>query len=142
MKPKDLEEAYIDFTDNFKRWAPDGIIQIDLKTLCEMGLLNRDDFDEEEPDDVTQFFHVVESPDKITLHNEKFAVWIVPKVVDDIPTTLTYISQVVKKRPLLELVYATSGVYNTPKFILKVMQRFLIDVIDTDEVISSMGKKD
>ena len=51
MKPKDLEEAYIDFTDNFKRWAPDGIIQIDLKTLCEMGLLNRDDFDEEEPDD-------------------------------------------------------------------------------------------
>ncbi|NGX60433.1 MAG: hypothetical protein KR126chlam3_01606 [Chlamydiae bacterium] len=141
MTPNELEKAYNEFTTNFKKWAPDGIIEIDLETLCEMGLLNRDDLDEESPDEVTQFFHVTETPDKISLHNEKFAIWIVPQLLDNIPTTHTYISQLGKEGPQLELVYATAGVYNTPKFILKVLQHFLIDVIDTDAVISSIGKK-
>ncbi|MDN3507147.1 MAG: hypothetical protein P0S96_07960 [Simkaniaceae bacterium] len=142
MTPNEMEDAYAEFTTNFKKWAPDGIIEINLETLCEMGLLNKDDFDEEEPDDVTQYFHVTETPDKITLHNEKFAIWIVPEMVNDIPTTHTYISQLNKKKPHLELVYATAGVYNTPKFILKVLQHFLIDVIDTEAIISSIGKKE
>lgn len=141
MKPEDLEKAFAEFNANFKKWAPDGIIDIDLEALCEMGLLNKGDFDEEEPDEVTQYFHVTENEDKITLHNEKFAIWIVPKLVDDIPTTHTYISQINKSVPQLELVYANGGVYNTPKFILKVLQHFLIEVIDTDAVISSIGKK-
>ncbi len=142
MTPSELEEAYQGFNQNFKKWVPDGVIQIDLEALCEMGLLNREDFDEEEPDDVTHYFHVLETPDKITLHNEKFVVWIVPKTVNDISTTLTYIAQIQKKHSHLELVYETRGVYNTPKFILKVLQHFLIEVIDTDAVISSIGKKD
>ncbi len=142
MTPNEMEEAYKEFTTNFKKWAPDGIIEIDLEALCDMGLLNRDDFDEEEPDDVTQFFHVTETPDKITLHNEKFAIWIVPKMINEMPTTHTYISQLHKNVPHLELVYVTAGVYNTPKFILKVLQYFLIEVIDTDAIISSIGKKE
>ncbi len=141
MTPNDLEESFQDFNDNFKTWVPDGIIQIDLEALCEMGLLNQNDFDEEEPDEVTQYFHVLETPDKITLHNDKFAIWIVPKMIEDNSTTHTYISQVQKNKPNLELVYETSGVYNNPKFILKVLQHFLIEVIDTDEIISSMGEK-
>jgi len=141
ITPPQLEESYDDFVQNFKKWAPDGIIEIDLEGLCEMGLVNREDFDDEEPDDVTQYFHVLETPDKITLYNEKFAIWIVPKLIEDIPTTLTYISQVQKEKPQLELVFSTVGVYNTPKFILKILQYFLIEVIDTEAIISSMGKK-
>jgi len=141
MTPSELEKAYLEFSQNLKKWAPDGIIQINLEGLSEMGLLNQEDFDEEEPDDITQSFHVEETPDKITLFNEKFAIWIVPKMIDETPTTLTYISQIQKAKPMLELVYSTSGVYNTPKFILKVLQHFLIEMIDTDEVISSIGKK-
>lgn len=141
MTPNELEEAYQNFNQNFKKWVPDGIIQIDLESLCEMGLLNQEDFDEEEPDDVTQYFHVLETPDKITLLNEKFAIWIVPKMVENTATTHTYISQLQKDKLHLELVYETTGVYNNPKFILKVLQHFLIDVIDTDAIISSIGKK-
>ena len=141
MTPNELEEAYQNFNQNFKKWVPDGIIQIDLESLCEMGLLNREDFDEEEPDDVTQYFHVLETPDKITLLNEKFAIWIVPKMVENTATTHTYISQLQKDKLHLELVYETTGVYNNPKFILKVLQHFLIEVIDTDAIISSIGKK-
>ena len=141
MIPNELEEAFKDFTQNFKKWAPDGVIQIDLEALCEMGLLNREDFDHEEPDEVTHYFHVLETPDKITLHNEKFAIWIVPKMIDNVSITHTYISQLLKAKLRLELVFATSGVYNSPKFILKVLQHFLLEVIDTDKMISSIGKK-
>ena len=139
--PDDLEKAYQSFTQNLKKWAPDGVIDIGLESLSEMDLLNKEDFDEEEPDDVTQFFHVEETDDKIVLHNEKFAIWIVPKMIDTVSTTHTYISQVNKDQFNLELVYAMAGVYNSPKFILKVLQKFLIEVIDNDEVISSIGKK-
>ena len=141
MTPSELEETFKDFTANFKKWAPDGVIEVGLESLCEMGLLNEKDFDEEEPDEVTQFFHVIETPDKITLYNDKFAIWIVPQMINEISTTHTYISQSTKNKPQLELVYSTSGVYNTPKFILKVLQHFLLEVIDTDAIISSMGKK-
>ncbi|NGX39652.1 MAG: hypothetical protein KR126chlam1_00985 [Chlamydiae bacterium] len=141
ITPDDLEKAYHDFSSNLKKWAPDGVIDIDIEALSEMDLLNKEDFDEEEPDDVTQFFHVEETDDKITLYNDKFAIWIVPTLIDEVSTTHTYISQLTKKEANLELVYTTAGVYNTPKFILKVLQKFLIEVIDTDAVITSMGKK-
>ena len=141
MTPNELEEAYQDFNKNFIKWVPDGIIQIDLETLCEIGLLNKEDLDEEEPDDVTHYFHVVETPDKITLYNDKFAVWIVPKLIEDTSTTHTFVSQMKKNKANLELVYETKGVYNSPKFILKLLQYFLVEVIDTDNVISSIGKK-
>ena len=140
-EPNYLEEAYLDFVKNFKTWAPDGILEIGLEQLCEMGLLNKDDLDEDDADDVTHYFHVVETPDKITLYNEKFVVWVVPKTIESIPTTLTYISKVNQNKPELELVFSTAGVYNTPKFILKILQHFLIEVIDTDNIISSIGKK-
>ena len=143
MTPSELEKAYHEFSENFQKCAPDGIIEIDLEALCEMGLINKEDFDHEDPDEVTHYFHVLETPDKITLHNDKFAIWIVPKIINDVSTTHTYISQIHKNKnkPHLELVYANAGVYNTPKFILKVLQHFLIDMIDTDAVISSIGKK-
>ena len=142
MTPNELEKAYENFTQNVKQWLPDGLIQIDLETLCEMGLVNGRDFDHEDPDEVTQYFHVLETPDKITLYNEKFAVWIVPNLVEDIPITHTYISQIRENTPQLELVYENCGIYNSPKFILKVLEHFLIETLHTDAIISSMGNKE
>ena len=142
MTPNELEEAYEDFTQNVKKWLPDGLICIDLETLCEMGLINEKDFDHEEPDEVTHYFHVLETPDKITLHNDKFAVWIVPKLIDDVSMTHTYISQIRNNKPKLELVYENRGIYNAPKFILKVLQQFLVETADAEEVISSLKKRE
>jgi hypothetical protein len=39
------------------------------------------------------------------------------------------------------LVFSTAGVYNTPKYILKVLQHFLSEVLDTEAIIIAMGKK-
>lgn len=141
MNPVELEEAYKDFSENLKKWAPDGVLEVNLNLLGDLGLLTYEQLEGSNPQDVTHYFHVVETQDKIILHNDQFAVWIAPKVVDELPTTLTYIALMQGKKPHLEIVYSTSGVYNTPKYILKVLQHFLIEVIDTESIISSMGKK-
>ena len=92
--------------------------------------------DEEFP----HYFHVIETSDKVTLFNHQFAVWIVPKIIDGNPTTLTLISLITEDEPNLEIVFSTSGLYNAPKYVLKVLKSYLSEVLDTEAVISSIGK--
>src|ERR1700722_407475 len=136
INPNVLEEAYKEFSNNLHKWVPDGVIQVDLK------LLNNAELEHSISDDqLNHYFHIIETPDKVTLFNEQFAIWIVPQLVDETPTTTTPIALLQPNKPHLEIVYLTSGVYNTPKYILKVLQHFLAEVQDTEAVISSIGKK-
>ncbi|HSW86232.1 MAG TPA: hypothetical protein VLG49_01895 [Rhabdochlamydiaceae bacterium] len=141
INPIQLDEAFNEFAKNPTKWVPDGVIQVNLSLLQDLGLLNQAQFEQASIDNITHYFHVVETPDKVTLFNQQFAIWIVPKLVDDNPTTLTYVSLLNHNKPHLELVFSTSGVYNTPKYILKILQHFLTEVLDTEAVISAIGKK-
>ncbi|MCI5052475.1 MAG: hypothetical protein MRY21_05000 [Simkaniaceae bacterium] len=146
LNPVELEQTYCEFMKNLRRWLPDGIIDVDLFLLKEFDLLGEDDEDENENILQSQFpfyFHVVETADKVTLFNNQFAVWIVPKVIQGVPTTLTLISLVEDETdPKLEIVFTTSGIYNTPKTVLKVLRYFLTEVIDTEAVIQSIGRSE
>ncbi len=142
INPNILEEAYKEFSKNLLKWVPDGIIQVDLKLLSDLGLLNNAELEHSISDDqLNHYFHIIETPDKVTLFNEQFAIWIVPQLVDETPTTTTLIALLQTNKPHLEIAYLTSGVYNTPKYILKILQHFLAEVQDTEAVISSIGKK-
>ena len=142
INPTVLEDAYKEFSKDLSKWVHDGIIQVDMKLLNDLGLLNSAELEHALSDaHLNHFFHIIETPDKVTLFNEQFAVWIVPELVGEIPTTTTLIALVQTNRPQLELAYTTSGVYNTPKYILKVLQHFITEVQDTEAVISSIGKK-
>lgn len=141
INPSQLEDAFKEFTQNFNKWVPDGVIPVDLTLLQELGLLNYNHLEQANTDSLMHYFHVVETPDKVTLFNEQFAIWIVPKVEGDLSNTLTFIALLQTNKPHLEIVFSTAGVYNTPRFILKVLQHFLTEVIDTEAIISSIGKK-
>lgn len=141
INPAKLEESFQDFTENFQKWLPDGIIEVDLKLLHELGLLNKEELSQDKEDNLMHYFHVLETPDKVTLFNEQFAIWIVPESKEDNPTTLTFIALLQKELPHLEIVFSTGGVYNTPKHILGVLQHFLSEVVDTEKLISSINKK-
>ncbi len=141
MNPIQLEEAYKDFTDNLQQWAPDGCIHVNLQLLQDLGLLNNWDSESGGPESLTQQFHVVETNDKVTLFNEKFAVWITPQTHTELPSTLIIIALIQNLKPHLEIVYTTSGVYNTPKYILKVLQHFMTEMLDTEATLSSIEKK-
>ncbi len=142
ISPAELEEAFKEFSENFSKWVPDGVIPVNLTLLNELGLLHHAHFEQSSSDTFAHFFHVLETQEKVTLFNQQFAVWIVPKVIDEQPTTLTFIAFLNNStKPHLEIVFSTTGVYNTPKYILKVLQHFISEVLDTEAVISSIGKK-
>ena len=142
INPSILEEAFQVFSKDLNKWAPDGIIPVDMKLLSDLGLLSSEELEHSITDAyINQHFHIIETPDKVTLFNEQFAIWIVPELLDDIPTTTTLIALLQHHKPHLEIVYTTSGVYNTPKYILKILQHFLSEVQDTEAVISAIGKK-
>lgn len=142
INPNILENAYEEFSKDPRKWLHDNIIQVDMKLLSELGLLNSKELDKTVSDAyLNQHFHIIETPEKVTLFNEQFAVWISPELLDDIPTTTTFIALLQNNKPHLEIVYTTSGVYNTPKYILKILQHFLAEVQDTETVISSFGRK-
>ncbi|MBM3191657.1 MAG: hypothetical protein FJZ63_03240 [Chlamydiae bacterium] len=141
VDPIQLEEFYSNFIKNLPQAMPDGVLDIDLKILEKMGLLTQEELEtDENHDQFPHYFHVIETPDKVTLFNHQFAIWITPQVINDVPTTLTLIALIHSDSAHLELGFSTSGVYNTPKFVLRILRFFLSEVIDTEAIISSIDK--
>lgn len=141
LNPIELEDSYQEFMTNLTSYAPDGIVDVNLQLLSELGILEVEQFeDEQDSEEFPHYFHVIETSEKVTLFNHQFAVWIVPKLINGNPTTLTLISLISEDQPNLEIVFSTSGLYNTPKYVLKVLKSYLSDVLDTEAVISSIGK--
>ncbi len=140
LNPIEIEEAYKEFVANLPNWAHDGITSIDLKFLHDQGLLSVLHEDKGEPDDLTQYFHVIESVEKVTLFNEQFIVWIIPKMEGDQPLTNVLIALNQPEKAHLEIVFATRGVYNTPRYVLKVLQHFLVDMLETEATLTSFEK--
>ncbi len=142
LTPAQLEDAFVEFSQNLQKHAPDGIIAVDLNLLHAFGLLDNSKFDQSlSSEELMHYFHVHEAADKVTLFNEQFVVWILPKMIQEAPLTLIFIGRIQPNhKPHLELVFSTTGVYNAPKFILKVLEHFLTEVIDTEAIISSINR--
>jgi len=140
MNPIQIEELYKQFMANMTDRAHDGIIPIDLQFLHDNGLLQSLSEGKNEPDDLSQYFHVIESVEKVTLFNEQFIVWIIPKMDSEQPVTFVMIALNNPNNPHLEVVYNTRGIYNTPRHVLKVLQHYLSDMLETEATIHSIEK--
>lgn len=138
--PKLIEEWYLKYTQNLGSWAPEGIIVMDLKKLKELDLL---DFKKEvtEEQNLSRFFHVIESPDKITLFDDQYVVWIVPENNDGNPITYIFIALNYTEELSLEIVFSTSGVYNSSLLVLRILERFLNDIQENEEIIKKLKSK-
>ena len=138
LNPVQIEDLYREYMDNLSQWAHDGVISVNLKVLHELGLLESDD--KTDVDEITQYFHVIESAEKVTLFNDQFIVWIVPRMEQDVPITYVIIALNSSEKTHLEVVFTTSGVYNTPKYVLRVLQYFLLDMLETEATLTSFEK--
>ena len=142
LNPVQIEEIYKEFTANLSNWAHDGVLQIDLSFLHDEGLLNTLQESHDEPEDLSQYFHVIESVEKVTLFNEQFIVWIIPKMDGEQPLTYVLIALNHPEKAHLEVVFATHGVYNTPRYVLKVLQHYLVDMLETEETLTLFEKNE
>lgn len=133
MEPAELEKAFNDYMRDLHVHVPDGIVEVDLTLLQELGLLTTEDTPYD--DSLSHNFFVIESVDKLTLFNEKFSIWIVPKLLDERPTTYTLIALNEGQKPHLEMVFATSGVYNHSNLVLRILEKFLEQIEENEEEI-------
>ncbi len=134
MEPVDLEKAFDCYMSDLPRHVPDGVVEVDLNLLQELGLLICDNEDPEEiSDSLTQNFFVIESADKLTLFNDKFSIWIAPKMEYETPTTYTLIALNEQEKPNLELVFTTSGVYNHSSLVLRILEKCLEQIEENEE---------
>jgi hypothetical protein len=140
LSPTDIEKLYTKYIANLGEVAHDGVVNVDLNLLHELKLLDNADQIKDDPEDLTQYFHVIESNEKVTLFNEQFVVWIVPKTEQEIPLTYVLIALNAENKNSLEIVFTTAGVYNTPKYVLKVLQFYLLDMLETEATLSSIEK--
>lgn len=137
MIDEDLLDLYFNkFITNIHNWLPEGFAEIDLSLLHKSHLLN---FDQEPGSrNITHFFHMIESEEKLTLFNDQFIIWIVPDIEDDIPTTYTLIAIRQGDELHLEVGFKTKGVYNTSYFLLNFLEHYLEEIQENEETINRL----
>ncbi|MBB64894.1 MAG: hypothetical protein CMO81_07490 [Waddliaceae bacterium] len=133
------EAAFTKYMGNLAHYAPDGILSIDLDLLQSLGILEQDDFDTAQTDHLARYFHVIESPEKITLFNEQFVIWIVPEHMQHTPITYALVAlNHVKQEPQLEIVLAASGIYNTSRLVLRVLESILKEIQENEDLLQQL----
>ena len=134
-----LDEFYNKFMQDILYWLPEGVIEVDLALLHRLGLLKYHS-SHQEKFNLTRYFHVVESPDKITLMNDLFVIWIVPEKIDNVPTTYTLIALNHPEGPQLETAFSTWGIYNSSRLVLRILEKLLYEIQETEELLSALKK--
>ncbi len=139
INPTDLEAKFQEFMEDLSHWAPDSILSVDLEFLHSLGLLNEAGEAAAHPKHpLTHYFHVIETVEKITLFNDQFVVWIVPQAMNNEPATFTLVALLGANRPRLEIVFVTTGVYNSSRIVLRVLEQLLEDIQENEEILSRL----
>jgi hypothetical protein len=129
-----IEESYKRYMKCLPHWIPEGIFSVDLALLMQFDLLHFHGPSSLESG-LTRYFHVIESPEKITLINHEFVVWIIPERIDHTSLTYTLIALNQEDYPKLEVAFIASRVYNTSKLVLQVLEKFLIEIQENEKLL-------
>ncbi len=129
-----IEDCYKKYINNINDWIPEGISDVNLYTLQQLDLL---DLTRKSPKEsaLTRYFHVIETSEKITLINEQFIIWIVPEKREHSAMTYTLIALNHPIQPHLEVAFASTGIYNSSRLVLRVLEKYLQEIEDTEETL-------
>lgn len=132
-----LEKCFKKYLRNLGKWAPENLLPVDLALLNDLDLLHY--HSKSKPNSTfTRYFNIVETPEKITLVNEDYVVWIVPEKIEDKPITFALIALNKGKEPKLEMGFLVHGIYNTSHLVLNVLEKFLIEIQENEEVLAKL----
>lgn len=134
-----LDEYYKKFSKEFNVLIPDSIYSINLELLQHLDLLHFQPLQQSQGSVFTQQFSVIESPEKITLFNDQFLIWILSEKSFETPFTCVLIAlNREEAEPQLEAALIASGVYNSSQMVLNVLEKFLLDILETENDISHL----
>lgn len=138
-----LDHYYKKFAKDLYSLIPDGIYFINLELLHHFDLLHFQPNAKHKDSVLSQHFQVIESPEKITLLNDEFVVWIMPEKI--LNTSVTYILIALnppgEQEPQLEAALIASGVYNSSKLVLKVLEKLLFEIQETERTLTQLKEE-
>ncbi len=135
-----VEEAYKKFVKDLSKFIPEGFYNVDLDLLYKFDLLHFQPQPVKREESVSRYFQIVETKEKITLINEQFIVWIIPSRINNIPVTYTLIAMNKgDNEPQLETSFVTSGIYNSSRLVLKILEKFLGEIQENETLLSKLA---
>lgn len=135
-----MDEYYNKYIQDLSDWIPEGIIDVNIDLLQRMDLLGYYKDEKRDPS-LTRYFHVIETEEKITLVNDDFVVWIVPDRVGEQAVTYALIALNKDNVPKLEMAFSASGVYNTSRLVLRVLEKLLLEIQENEETMTRIEEK-
>jgi hypothetical protein len=130
-----LDAFFTQLCTNTTDLLPDGILNINIKSLHSLKLLD------ECPPPGTMALHTIESDEKITLFNDNFALWIAPQKNASPAETVVFIARTAEGKFIPEVAFRTRGLHNQSKTIIRIIDRLLSDITETDSVISELENR-
>lgn len=134
-----VEEYYKKISANLNAWLPEGVIEVDLVFLQSLGLLKYHSLDKKDFS-LTRYFQLLESTEKITLINDQFIVWIVPEKIHERAMTYVLIALNHPQNPHLETAFTTTGIYNSSRLVLRILEKILFEIQETEDAIKTIKK--
>lgn len=140
-----LNDYYKKFSTHFHSMIPDGIYTLNLEWLHQLGALHFHPGESTQDRDFTKQFTLIESPDKLTLINHQFIIWILSEKVFDLSFSTVFIafnedSVDGSLNPKLEAAIIASGVYNSPKILLTALEKFLSNMMENEWLVEKIKK--
>jgi hypothetical protein len=132
-----LDNYFKKVMENLTLYLPEGVEQIDVLSLFDYDLFG---YHNEPPDHTfTRLFQIVETEEKITLVNEEFIIWILPRRTEEISSTFVLIALNKKGQPHLEKAFIVSGVYNTSKIVLSLLEKELNEIQENEGILKNLA---
>jgi hypothetical protein len=135
-----LDAFFNDLSQHTLDLLPDGILDINVKSLHALHLLSENATAPHGSIPASNLLQAIESGGKITLYNEKFALWIAPQGNADPSSTIVFIARRADDDLKPEIAFRTSGIHNRSKTILKLIDRFILDIQETESVIARLDQ--
>ncbi len=135
---KTIEKSFKVLINKLDELNHENFINVDLEFLQKHDLLHFHQL-KSSNHALTRYFQVIESFEKITLINEEFVVWIVPENIEGRSVIYTLVALNKDPEPKLELVFLLSGVYNSTQLVLKVLEKLLLEIEETESLLNSMN---
>ncbi len=134
---EELDGCFRQLSSRLPEALPDGIEQVNLETLRSLNLLAHHATSQSFPSQQVpwHYFHVHDSGDKITLHNDRYIAWIIPEQEMEEPSTLVIIASEGEADIHPELAFRTQGVYNSSRTVLRVLERYLDDIEENNSCL-------
>ncbi len=141
LDPVALEESFNQMLTHLNQKAPDGIIEINLQLLDSLNLMSISAFENQIYfASTTDQFYMVEAEEKLTLFNQEYVIWMLPAFLGKNASTYVFIAKNFKnKPPMLELIFQANGVYNTSSLVLTVLDAFLKEMKENENLISQIN---